>query len=345
MKVLEVVPTQPLSISATAIGGADFFTLTRPMATPLLTTILGALGSLNDVRLDQVEDTVSMLGELCEKFMNMFKCDEPIIFGPLLRFRTDEEELRDTYAYLYPNRFLPIGKLRIFAEESDRSVVFEYWSDDDSITYDPLVMIGVSLERRSIEPKSELGEEANRKVIRYGLTYKYPLAIYRMKDGKVVEPIYTYLLNCNGRIKTGLVRLGGEGRIANINLRNLPSPEFSEKVKNPLSGLEEGYYIALSQIPLLPLTSESTLILQLEKFEVPVKIEDVIGIPQVRGPPKIKVERLGLGFSEVTKKRRPQILALPSGTIIRVTKPWAGEYSYVMRTLLRLGFSSFYKLR
>lgn len=342
MRVLEVIPIQPLSFSVTAIGGAEFFTLTRSMAIPLPTTILGALGTLNNVRLGQVEDAIDTLKELYSKFTDMLKCSEPVIIGPLLRFKLNEKELGTTYVHLYPDKFSPVDKIKVVIKDSDESVVIEECSDADDIIYDPLIRIGVSLERRSLRPDS--WGEAGKKIIKYGYMYKYPLAIYRTRDGKIVEPIYTYLLNCEGDVKTGLVRFGGEGRATKINLHGSSSPELAERIKSPLNELDEGYYVALSQIPLLPLTKESVLILKAKKFEMPINEDGVMGIPQVRGPPKIRVERLGLGFSEVTKKRRPQILALPPGTIIKVAKRWTGEHSHVMRTLLRLGFSSLYKL-
>ncbi|MEM4817136.1 MAG: hypothetical protein QXU77_06280, partial [Desulfurococcaceae archaeon] len=63
--------------------------------------------------------------------------------------------------------------------------------------------------------------------------------------------------------------------------------------------------------------------------------------------PKLRIVRLGLGFSEVVRKKRPEILALPPGTIIGVeddvNPPTFGDND-LMKELLHIGFATLYKL-
>jgi len=77
-------------------------------------------------------------------------------------------------------------------------------------------------------------------------------------------------------------------------------------------------------------------------------LEDIIGIPSIgiesKKATKIRIIRLGLGFSEVLCKRRPQILALPSGTIIHIKRELTViEDLYI--NLLKPGYASLLKVK
>jgi len=201
------------------------------------------------------------------------------------------------------------------------------------------VRVGVALERRNA-----LGE----KRAMPGYFYRYAVSLYRY-GGEVARPIFAYLVPPATGID-GVVRFGGKGSVVRVLSRDLTHPsEVALRVVSPLEGLSEGYYVALSPVPLIPRSPYPTKLE--EHFETPLDLRnsEVLGVPRRCGdagalPPKLRVVRLGLGFSEATGLRRPQILALPPGTVIRVRRRHEQSPSPLMRALLGLGFSSLYRL-
>jgi len=335
VKILEIKPLEPLSLPLSLIGGVDVFTVTQSTPIPLPTTVAGALGASMDVVLSLM-DPMDSLNELIMELKNLCgNCEKPIALGPLVCFDEQITDQSKCYAYLHP------GKLLLLAEhcivENNGIVHLKNKSEDHDecyVDFTPITVVGVSLQR------TKSGEE---KVVRYGYMYRYPLITFRTPSGRALNPLYIYEFNCEENINA-VVRFGGESRVAKLTTRSNEA-SYLKNIKSPLDELEKGLYIALSPIPVIPLKNDATQISP-GNVELPVHIESILGVPQETRPAKIRITRLGLGFSEAAKKRRPEILALPPGTLIKVkedVKP--PKFSNLMRNLLYIGFAALYKLR
>jgi|GEM_PF-902580 len=336
MKVLEIIPLEPLSLTLSPISGIDIFTVTHSTPIPLPTSIAGALGSSMNVVLSSNDpmgsliELISRLKELCGN------TEEPIVQGPLTCFEEWITDPSKCYAYIHGNRLLSLSfsgievrKKMVYLREECKDHV------DCIVDFSPITMIGVSLQR------TKPGEDKN---VRYGYMYRYPLVIFRTSSRGVVNPIYVYRFNCRKDLNL-INRFGGESRVAKFVTRNVEA-DFLNNIKTPLKKLERGLYISLSPIPMIPL-KDNILRLESNAVEIPIPLFSVMGVPQEKSQPKIRVVRLGLGFSEVVRKRRPEILALPPGTVIRVendVNPLTFSGDDLMKELLYIGFATLYKL-
>jgi len=110
--------------------------------------------------------------------------------------------------------------------------------------------VGIALERRG--PGGE-------KLVIPGFTYRYPLGFYKYvheadskSESKPAKPLFIYMINCGKPLEKTIVRIGGEGRVAEIYTSD---EEFLIKqlnlLKSPLELAESGAYIAVSPIPLI----------------------------------------------------------------------------------------------
>lgn len=189
--------------------------------------------------------------------------------------------------------------------------------------------------------------------------YKYSTLSYRVVgDGSSVSPIFIYLYDCDKELEPGVYRVGGEGRVANVSvaeLEELPGEIIKalERVESPLTLQERGLHLALAPVPLIPLVREKHVKLILDESKPSVVglefVERVEGNVQadaeeLRSEVRLKrrIERLGLGYSEALGSRRPQILVLPLGTIIRTKKP--ERFVEAIEMLWSLGFASLLRL-
>ncbi|MEM1662472.1 MAG: hypothetical protein QXP72_05865 [Desulfurococcaceae archaeon] len=336
MKLLEIKPLEPLSLTLSPISGIDIFTTTHSTPIPLPTSVAGAIGSSMNIELfsnDPVESLIELINRLKELCGNM---DEPIIQGPLTCF---EEQIMDPskcYAYIYGNKLISLS-FSGFEVRNKMVYLREKCKDhvDCFVNFTPITMIGVSLQR------TKPGED---KIVRYGYMYRYPLITFRTSSGRVVNPIYLYRFNCRKDLNV-INRFGGESRVAKFVTIDVEA-DFLNNIKTPLKKLERGLYISLSPIPIIPL-KDNVLRLEPDAVELPVPLSSVVGLPQEKSHPKLRIVRLGLGFSEVVRKKRPEILALPPGTIIGVeddvNPPTFGDND-LMKELLHIGFATLYKL-
>ncbi|MEM0233341.1 MAG: hypothetical protein QXL22_04900 [Candidatus Nezhaarchaeales archaeon] len=337
MKILEIIPLEPLSLSLSPIGGVDVFTVTRSTPIPLPTTVAGALGMSMNVKLSS-NDPVDSLIELSRKLEEICGAVEgPIVLGPLTCFEERITDPRKCHVYMYPERMVSLSFIERGIDVSGKMVYLNLErcrSDEECYTdFTPMTLVGVSLQR------TRPGED---KIVRYGYYYRYPLIIYRTPSGKVVNPTYIYKFNCGKDFNT-IIRFGGEGRVAKLATRDIEA-NYLENIRSPLKKLERGLYISLSPIPVIPLESNVTSF-NPETVELPIPMNSVIGIPQPSAPPKVRFDRFGLGFSEVIVRRRPEILVLPPGTVIMIEEDEAlTTFSDLMRGLLNIGFASLYKL-
>ncbi|MEM1831572.1 MAG: hypothetical protein QXJ64_04215 [Thermosphaera sp.] len=336
MKILEVRPLEPLSLSLSPIGGLDIFTVMQPTPIPLPTTIIGALGAIMNVKLSS-NDPMNSLIELINVLKNNCEAGEdPIVLGPLTCFEGQVIDPNRCYAYVYPDRLLSLSKHAIDVRSKIVYLKEECkGSEECYIDFTPMTLTGVSLLR------TRPGED---KTVRYGFMYRYPLITFRTSSGRVVNPVYIYGFNCYNDLNA-IARLGGEGRIVKL-VTKIDETDFLKNITTPLKRLEKGLYLSLSPIPMIPLRDDA-IYLTPETVKLPIPVDSIVGIPQEYSPPKIRIIRLGLGFSEVAKKRRPEILGLPPGTVImikdNVTTPKSDDND-LMKKLLSIGFATLYKL-
>jgi CRISPR-associated protein Cmr3 len=334
MRALVVNPLEPLSLSATPVTGIDLFSRVKGLSTPLPTTIVGALGALLGVHLSSL-DPLGGLVELANEIRQRLSCGEVIVKGPILYFEISDKEFISPTIPIHPTRFYKvdcIAKSRAGYSISDEC--------REHFEYTPGVFVGTPLKRRG-----PVGE----KLVIPGFTYRYPLGFYKYireadfkAESKPAKPLFMYIINCEKPVEKTIVRIGGEGRVAEIYTSDeeLLIKQLS-LLKSPLELSESGTYIAVSPIPLI---AEKRDALYLDAVKGLEFCSSVIGVPQIGlKPPKLIVERLGLGYYEVARTRRPQILVLPPGTIVEV-KSTDKSVIDVLRALYSVGFATLYPL-
>jgi len=331
MKTLIIKPTEPLSLTATPITGYELFSYISTFSIPLPTTVIGAIGAALNARLIS-KDPVEGLKELIAIVKDKLKCEDPVIIGPLVFFKVDGEIKGPTIPIL--------NRLFVYPKNIMKTITGYCIECDECFECEPLVKVGIALGRR------RPGEE---KLVRKGYMYKYPLAVYKeRRSGNIAEPLFVYTLNCEKTLDKVVIRVGGENRVANIYVTEEKYfTEPSSKLTSPLKTPREGVYIATSPIPLLSSKNEQLYLDDVLGLEFINGVKGVLGIPQEKGkPPKIVTERLGLGFYEVTRTRRPQILALPQGTIIEIKiKIHLPALPDILKPLYTIGFASLYPIK
>lgn len=296
-KLLKIRQIESLVLSKSPIPSPDSIGIHNVLAVPLPSTIVGMLGNLLGVT--QIND--GMFGfEALLKGLKSKGCSEPVIKGPIL---VEGEE--KTYITV-GNKLVMPSDIKDFSITKTEKISVDY-------------RLGVRLRR---------GYDSQEKVTYPGYMYRINTVDYGSKE-------LVYLVNCNLENKQYLARVGGEDRIAIVKIED--SKEEKLVIKSPKEIENEGYYIALSPIPLIPKKDELWLSESTEGMQF---IKEIIGIPQEEDKePKKKVERLFLGYSEALKLRRPQILSLPAGTIVKVKKI-EGKVNNLIETLWSLGYAS-----
>lgn len=146
--------------------------------------------------------------------------------------------------------------------------------------------------------------------------YKTALPGYLYAASFIAERAkFIYYIKTDRELRGGLVRFGGEGRLALVKI------EEGEPPVRPASG------IALVISPLL-----------MPEGELPQSARPLGSLKYDGGwrrNAKIPVVQWGLGFSEVCRERRPMYPALPPGTLL-----WLDKESYGEGHLSRLGYGS-----
>ena len=331
MKMLIVEPVEPLSLSSSPITGIELLSSVNPLPLPLPTTVAGALGACLGIEL-MSSDPIKGIEELVDKLLDRLRCREPLLLGPLTQFNAENrwsEPMVNIGWKLFANPKCISKELHIDTEKCEES--------GDLARFEAIIATGVSIERK-VSPIGAMGE----KKIKIGYLYKYPISVYKVIQASVAKPArprFLYLLNCDEKID-GYVRFGGEGRIVKMYTREL---EAVKGMEMPLN-ISKELYIALSPIPLLPIREEA-LYLDSQSMLGLNFVSEIIGIPQQskEKPPKVVVENIGLGYYEVKRVRRPLILALPPGTIVK-TKPINGAEDSLLASLYKIGFATLYPL-
>lgn len=366
LRFLVVEPLEPLAISRSMIGGIRFYApVSVSFPVPQPTTVLGVLGSLlgasvpSGISVNKLDD----LKSVARYVRNNLRCGVPLMKGPFLA-------VKDSPVRLY----IPVGgDIYVPAEYAERAIRRvegagdPFFYVDLSLCYEEsgycivaesTTMVGVSLKRTG---------NMDEKVVRPGYMYKYPLVTYLdLKERKPVDACTVYVLNCEKGIGEAVARVGGEHRVALVRTVEL-SPNASgsvvSRVKNPLEDLEPGVYLAVSYVPIVPvshnvITLDPSKLRGLEFLRISEGDSgQIVGIPPLLKHTsarltrrayisKIRVERLGLGYSEALGKRRPQVLALVPGTLVKLKrKASASSSSEIITTLWDIGYASLYKIQ
>ncbi|MDK6029516.1 hypothetical protein QPL79_09085 [Ignisphaera sp. 4213-co] len=346
MRILMIEPLEPLAFSKTPVS--DPSTLIghhEVLSIPLPTTVAGLIGASIGVTIpESINDSVNALTKLVEK-LESAGCSKPIVKGPLLLFRN-----LDIKPHVYiatSSMYIPITRLR----KGFDLVYVDAVNCGECVELKHEERVGVKLVRGYTKNNVTMLE----KVADMGFMYRYSVSRYRDVFGDGLTPIIIYATNCSFDLST-IERIGGEGRKAKVTITNvnrIPVDEelrkkvleTIERIASPWEVKEDELYLALTPIPILP--HENTININPINPELPGLefVKEITGvIPVVRNQqekPQIKkrVERLSLGYSEVVKARRPQILALPQATIVK-TKKLNTKPAELIETLWSIGYSS-----
>lgn len=345
MKVVEIVPLEPLVHGRAPVPSPDAISRFTPMAMPLPTAITGLIGSILGVRLEPSRVSIEALEDL-EKLLRELRargCRDPVIRGPIFRFPTCCEDL---YIAVGASLLIPISRIKRAG-----NMFYVDLAGEGA----PYVEV-VGEERMGIKLVRGYGSSGESdKVAERGYMYSYATTVYRRAGGEAVTPVLIYALNCDIEDRRVVTRLGGEGRLANVSITS-PETDYArvlEAVKTPLEELEKGTYITLTYSPLIePANADHRPeIIDLDSLLGAEFVEEFVGlIPIVRTSRdlerikrrkvaiKKRIERLGLGFSESFRVKRPQVLAIPPGTLIRARDP--GRRGHLLKILWSIGFSS-----
>jgi hypothetical protein len=166
------------------------------------------------------------------------------------------------------------------------------------------------------------------------------------------------------RALEGVVRFGGEGRAAKVYTDSVEGISgvksmyvlleliLNQSLQLGISGVKSiltaspGLYIALSPVPLIP-KAGNAIYLEPGSFLGLECVEEIVGIlPTAPGkPPRVVIEPLGLGFYEVKRVRRPAIVALPPGTVLRIDRGLSDVVHPLLEALYSIGFASLAPLK
>jgi len=340
MKLLKIEPLEPLVLSRNPIIGPEFLTgFHRVLGAPLPTTIAGLLGNMLGVTITGVSGVLEALERLVSQLESR-GCRSPIVKGPLFQFK--ELEVEEPYAYL-GELYTPIGRIKV-EKEAPYVGRLPYVDATDCQKCVKLLVderVGVKLLR---------GHGSDDKIVHLGYMFSYSTPLYETLDGTRVTPVILYSVSCNAKVD-GVYRVGGEGRLAKVTIEDTPRElkEVFEKLVNPLEAemIEDNrVYIALTPIPIAPANNQLQVDTNTPGLEF---VKSIVGITPVKTKPataaelvravKRRVERLSLGYSEALGARRPQILALPVGTIVKARKP-AKPPVRIIETLWRIGYAT-----
>lgn len=339
-----IKPYGPIRLASTPVLGINVFSLQRTLGVPLPSTILGMLGAMRGVILDGKsveEDELLGIGTLVDVLLKNDLTEKVIVEGPIFRVGIDS-----TIAFHTKEGVILVKINKKVLHELSRYVIPE-----EAIIgkVSPKVEIGVAL--------SDIIKGTWNRVVLLGHTYRRAFVYYTSTEGNTLKVDFLYKLNINFEDTMTLIRLGGEGRNAQLLITSKIPNEVHyilERVTNLLEA-SPGYYVVLNYWPLVPKTMDSIYLnkenyIGLEFFDNPS--DDIIGVPRIEHEgkyksPRIEVIQLGLGFSEVIKRRRPQILALPPGTIVRIKYGFKQIRDSIPNTYLKLlkaGYASLLKI-
>ena len=342
--IMKIKPLGLVRLSSSPISGPYIFGIQRSLGVPLPSTILGIIGFLENIRLDKKDvrrDPLLGIGVLTDILLK--ESTTVLVKGPMLEIMKPYTREKVLAMHLQIKNDVSLIKI----DENILRTIRKYHvilktSQVGKIV--PKVEIGIAL-RDSIEKSFNrtvaLGYAFRRVFVQYVDMNEKPLKI---------ELIYELCRRLN--IMKSLIRFGGEGRQAQLMVEEMSEEylKIFEKIVSPIEA-KPGYYMVLNYWPLIPKTNTVFLrkehFIGLEFFERPES--DIIGVPRIVESlkeyiqPRINIVRLGLGFSEVLKIRRPQILTLSPGTIIHIKHAFneiKERLPNIYIKLLKAGYSS-----
>ncbi len=331
MKALSIKPVGPLKLSQTPILPSSQISerVEAGPLVPLPSTVLGALGASLGVHLDPnavKQNPLLGIGLLINELerLGLAENEKPVLLGPLVRLENSELTVPIYFKGLtYLVRLDPKELARALEDLTIGEDAFKGYIES-------VELVGVSL--------ADYTEGV--KVIRPGLTFRRHLSWVVRMNGKPASYEYLYLLPGAKRELRQLVRLGGEGRQALLQVTEPDETliKLVDRLTTPCHAVKPGHYIALSPWPLLqtkPLTvyDHSSL--------ADPKPDRILGVLSPHGP-RIHVIRLGLGYSEAASIRRPRLPALPPGTVVELREP--KRCSDLGAQLARVGYPTLLKI-
>ena len=283
---------EALRFAAGHTGGVEVYSKELVRATPLPSTVLGAIGAALGVQLGrdvcrrECADLEALAERLGGRKVDLLSggCEEPLLWGPLV-------EVEGHYYFtagIMGSSLVDVESRGGYVSTARRGEKLTEARHSLKL----ITRVGITL----------LEEE---KVVKTGLTYRASFYGYALKPYPA-SLVYAVDLADAAPGRIGVVRLGGEGRVAGLLFLEPP-----EKLRELLS--EEGEYaIALS--PVLFHTEG-----EVEPGSTPglEDVEEIVGMPVPEGV-KLRAETVGLGFSEVCGRRRPLLQALPPGTVLKL---------------------------
>ena len=285
MKAVKFELVEALRFAASHTGGIEVYSKELAYALPMPSTVLGALGAALGIRLGEsvcgrlLADLEALAEKLGGETVDLFaeSCEKPLLWGPLLG-------AGDRYYFARGSDLIDKDKRALYARKALENEGFS----EIAHRLRPSTRFGLKLsESRVAEPG-----------------YAYRAAFYGY-DLKPYPASLVYASNIATERAERLARLGGEDRVEGLTISDPP-----EWLLELLCAGGE-YAIVLSPVLFCAdgkVAPGSTPGLQ--------EVEDIVGIPTPGGV-KRRAESLGLGFSEVCKRRRPLLQALPPGTVLK----------------------------
>jgi len=329
MEVIAVKPLGYARLSQLPILPSNIFspTVESALGVPLPSTILGVIGNVLGVKLivDVVStDPLQGLGVLVDELLKKLKLVRgSLLAGPFIKIRHG-----DSYKFALP-----------------------IYSKSGTLLVDVEAVGNLAVEKK-FEKRHILGKVLS--TIQMGIHLKdYEDGVRVVKPGYMFRKLYTYVANADGDpvdyeflyaaqlieeiSKTTVVRLGGEQRQALLRVEELENYRKLENLLDKLATLDTidkpGVYMLITPTPLFPLREDLYY-----GDGVEPRFSKVLGVPTLEGP-KPYIIRMGLGYSEVINVRRPQLPALPWGTIVEIS-----EKPQLNQLALKLARAGYYQV-
>ncbi|WP_158307126.1 type III-B CRISPR module-associated Cmr3 family protein [Pyrobaculum ferrireducens] len=297
--MLVIKPLEPLHFGKTQIPGIDLAGRDAAFTAPPPSTILGLLASIKGINYYNkpkpcnrpLEDLKTTYRELTgeELTPTIEGVDRPLIWGPVVYIE------KIPHIPIEGGYFVPRGEMEKYIDNA---------AGENS---------KIKIKKATVNIKPGIALDPTSKTPRYGYLYGatyvgYPLA-------SEIRYVVNMAIPTDQNYK-GVYRLGGEGRLAQIELREKPvdirgeKPEGESKksedaiVLTPLLFQPEDGYARTAGHPKGPTPGLEC-------------VEEIRGI-YTGDTFKIVAEPMGLGYSEVCNRRRPLYYALPPGTVVKI---------------------------
>ena len=309
--VIKLRPLEPLHLGVRNMGGIEGFSIDEVVHTPLPSTVLGVIGSILGIKIDcrcgsekyDLCDLRELINQLMGTELSLItRTSEPVLWGPLI-------EVSD-------GRYIPIGNRFLREEHAGEYVkaAVRYYKGEDVKDLGRLLISYADVWSKVGIELNEEAKTVNRMFKARYVSYKHNLNL-------------TYLLRAGRKPNNGVVRLGGEGRLAMLSVTD-------EKINTSRKG---NYAIALQ--PILIHSDKTTAdINEVAGLEC---VEEVYGVFDGERF-RVRVIDIGLGFSEVCKFRRPILKALPQGTVVKLREDCGDVVAIGL--LSTLGYGSIYRV-